>query len=245
MPNKRVRHTRHLRQQKGGKARTRAAKRAQARAQQRNQVSNNVGSNNHANNPVNPNNSLNITNTRRNNSSNIANNSSSNVIPEPNAVHNVVNVANASLPEGWKKEQMANHPAVVWYEKNNGTEQWFPPGAEEDDPTMFTNNVNLPTGWRKAYHRNNNVDPKLYWYVSPNNQTSWTRPNVSNNVSANTPLAPAAINALNQRETNLSPNIQGKINSIKRKITNINHTLRSFQPTQTGGRRYGCGTRKA
>jgi hypothetical protein len=156
-----------------------------------------------------------------------------NVIPEPNAIHRVANVANATLPEGWKKEQMTNHPAVVWYEKNNGGEQWFAPGAEENDPTLFTNDASLPAGWRKAYHRNNNIDPKLYWYVSPNNQTSWTRPNTPSNA----PLAPAAINHLNTREANLSPNIQGQINRIKQKITNINQSLSSFKQTQTGGKR--------
>jgi hypothetical protein len=225
MPNRRTRRRQSIRRYKGGKPRTRAAKRAQARAQQRNQ-------NTPANVPANvPNVPTNVP--------------SNNVIPEPNAVHRVTNVANATLPEGWKKEQMANHPAVVWYEKNNGTEQWYPPGAEENDPTMFTNDASLPSGWRKAYHRNNNIDPKLYWYVSPNNQTSWMRPNTPSNVPSNVPanvsLAPAAINNLSQREANLSPNIQGKLNSIKRKITNINHTLRSFQ---VGGG-CGCGTRKA
>ncbi len=219
MPNRRTRRY------KGGKARTRAAKRAQARAQQRNQNSPANASNNGSNAPNVPTNVPSI-----------------NVIPEPNAVHRVANVANASLPEGWKKEQMANHPAVVWYEKNNGSEQWYPPGAEENDPTMFTNDANLPAGWRKAYHRNNNIDPKLYWYVSPNNQTSWMRPNTPSNAASNVPLAPAAVNNLSQREANLSPNIQGKLNSIKQKITNINHTLRSFQ---AGGRRCGCGSRKA
>ena len=209
------------RRYRGGKPRTRAARRAQAKAQQRaNQVA--------------------------------ATNEPDNVIPEPNAVHRVANVANNSLPEGWKKEQMANHPAVVWYEKNNGGEQWFAPGAEENDPTMFTNDTSLPSGWRKAYHRNNNIDPKLYWYVSPNNQTSWIRPNVSNgslndptNIpnaanaanTANAPLAPAVINHLNTREANLSPNIQGQLNRIKQKITNINQSLSSFKQTQTGGKR--------
>ena len=209
------------RRYRGGKPRTRAARRAQAKAQQRN-------------NQV------------------VATNEPGNVIPEPNAVHRVANVANNSLPEGWKKEQMANHPAVVWYEKNNGGEQWFAPGAEENDPTMFTNDASLPSGWRKAYHRNNNIDPKLYWYVSPNNQTSWIRPNVSNgslndptNIpnaanaanTANAPLAPAVINHLNTREANLSPNIQGQLNRIKQKITNINQSLSSFKQTQTGGKR--------
>lgn len=89
-----------------------------------------------------------------------------NVIPEPNAVHRVTQVANNSLPEGWHKEQMTNHPSVVWYEKNKGGEQWYVPGAEENDPTLFINDESLPTGWRKAYHRNNNMDPKLVWYVS-------------------------------------------------------------------------------
>lgn len=215
---------------KGGKARTRAAKRAQARAQQQ----------------------------QRNNQMIVGNTPPANVIPEPNAVHRVANVANATLPEGWRKEQMANHPAVVWYEKNNGGEQWFPPGAEENDPTMFTNDPTLPTGWRKAYHRDNTIDPKLYWYVSPNNQTSWTRPNSSNgslndptnipnasntpsntpaNNRTNIPLAPVEHNTLNQRITNLSPNVQGQLNRIKQKITNINQSLRSFTPGQAGGRR--------
>lgn len=222
------------RRYQGGKPRTRAAKRAQARAQQRNNQS--VGTNNR-----------------------VGNNQPTNVIPEPNAIHRVANVVNTSLPEGWRKEQIANHPGVVWYEKNNGTEQWFPPGAEENDPTMFTNDPTLPDGWRKAYHRNNTIDPKLFWYVSPNNQTSWTRPNVSNSSlndptnlpdssnmasnlvtntpSANVPLAPVEHNTLKQRESNLSPNIQGQLNRIKQKITNINQSLRSFTPSQAGGRR--------
>lgn len=219
---------RDKRRYRGGKPRTRAARRAQIRSQQRN--------------------------------NSVAMNAPSNVIPEPNAVHRVTNVANNSLPEGWKKEQMKNHPAVVWYEKNNSGEQWFAPGAEENDPTMFTNDTSLPSGWRKAYHRNNNIDPKLYWYVSPNNQTSWTRPNVSNgslndptnipnianapsnvpsNVPSNAPLAPAAMNHLNTREANLSPNIQGQLNRIKQKITNINHSLSSFKQPHTGGKRRG------
>jgi hypothetical protein len=196
----------------------------------------------------------NQTNTSVTISNDPANAPANNVIPEPNAIHRVANIANATLPEGWKKEQMANHPSVVWYEKNNGTEQWYPPGAEKNDPTMFANNTNLPAGWRKAYHRNNNIDPKLYWYVSPNNQTSWTRPNTPANISdntpanipanipANTPLAPASINTVNQRESNLSPNIKTQMNRIKQKITNIHRSLRSFQ---AGGRQCGCATRKA
>jgi hypothetical protein len=269
--NRRTR--RGKRRYRGGKARTRAARRAQAKAQQRN---NQVMAINEPTNGILEPNSVNVgvaTNEPGNgilepNSGVVANgpgngilepnsgvvaNEPGNIIPEPNAIHRVANVANATLPEGWKKEQMTNHPAVVWYEKNGG-EQWFAPGAEENDPTMFTNDASLPSGWRKAYHRNNNIDPKLYWYVSPNNQTSWTRPNASNgslndptnlpntaNVPApatsNVPLAPAAINHLNTREANLSPNIQGQLNRIKQKITNINQTLRSFKQTQTGGTR--------
>jgi hypothetical protein len=251
------------RRYRGGKPRTRAARRAQAKAQQR---ANQVAATNEPGNVISEPNAANRVNNR------LATNEPGNVIPEPNAVHRVANVANNSLPEGWKKEQMANHPAVVWYEKNNGGEQWFAPGAEENDPTMFTNDTSLPSGWRKAYHRNNNIDPKLYWYVSPNNQTSWTRPNVSNgslndptnipntanaanaanaantantanaanaaNV-ANAPLAPAVINHLNTREANLSPNIQGQLNRIKQKITNINQSLSSFKQTQRGGKRRG------
>jgi hypothetical protein len=230
---------RDKRRHRGGKPRTRAARRAQAKAQQRN---NQVAAMNEPGNVISEPNARNTVNTS------LTMNEPGNVIPEPNAVHRVANVANTSLPEGWKKEQMANHPAVVWYEKNTGGEQWFAPGAEENDPTMFTNDASLPAGWRKAYHRNNNIDPKLYWYVSPNNQTSWTRPNASNgslndptnvpsNTPSNAPLAPAAINHLNTREANLSPNIQGQINRIKQKITNINQSLSSFKQTQTGGKR--------
>lgn len=59
------------------------------------------------------------------------------------------------------------------------------------------------------------------------------------NRPANAPLAPAAINNLNRREANLSPNIQGQLNRIKQKITNINQSLGSFKPTQPGGKRRG------
>jgi hypothetical protein len=78
--------------------------------------------------------------------------------------------------------------------------------------------------------------------VRSNNQTSLMRPNSPANIPANTPLAPASINTVNQREANLSPNIKTKMNRIKQKITNIHRSLRSFQ---AGGRRYGCATRKA
>ena len=242
MANKQNQRRQTRRRYRGGKPRTRAAKRAQARAQQQQRNNQSV-----------------VINNRVGNNQGITNTQPANVIPEPNAVHRVANVANAGLPEGWRKEQMANHPSVVWYEKNTGGEQWYPPGAEENDPTMFTNDSTLPEGWRKAYHRNNNIDPKLYWYVSPNNQTSWTRPDSSNgslndptnipsasNVPSNTPtnnptnipLAPVEHNTLNQRVNNLSPNVQGQLNRIKQKITNINQSLRSFTPGQAGGRRF-------
>jgi hypothetical protein len=78
--------------------------------------------------------------------------------------------------------------------------------------------------------------------VRSNNQTSWMRPNSPANIPANTPLAPASINTVNQREANLSPNIKTQMNRIKQKITNIHRSLRSFQ---AGGRRCGCATRKA
>ena len=60
-----------------------------------------------------------------------------------------------------------NHPKVkYWHNKKKGTRQWHAPGTPEINVTdVEVENAEVPPGWKKLKHRNNNSNPPLYWYV--------------------------------------------------------------------------------
>lgn len=98
-------------------------------------------------------------------------------IPEANRNHPQQFINDPSLPAGWRKVQLRNHPKVYWFEEESTqNRQWFPPGGNEQDPINLKNNNSLSPGWKLASHKINNSNPKALWYEHNSGETQWEKP---------------------------------------------------------------------
>ena len=181
-------------------------------------------------------------------------------LPEPNKNHEQEYIKNNSLPEKWRKVQLKKHPNIVWYENEETNQrQWFPPGGNVIEPVELKDNNSLPSGWRVATHKNNDVDPKEEWYESDTEETSWNKPTnsayrikIPKNTNENgTPFANANVNANANANANAAPSGNTKaptpnntFSPILNGLTSVEEKLAALQAKLSGGRRRRRKTRK-
>ena len=154
-----------------------------------------------------------------------------NALPAPNSEHQQLVIKNSSVPEGWEKVQMKNHPKVQWYENEaTGDRQWYAPGENVIEPVDLKENKSLPSGWRIATHKNN-TDPKQIWYESLNGNTSWEKPQ---GPLANTNNAPKANNA---SKNNTMKSIFNTLDKVTQNISNIQNKLKGGRSRKNRSRK--------
>lgn len=174
------------RTQRGGKPRSKKAQQAQRRAQERNAATRAANNLNKVGNVFNA----------EEKDAVIENAPVNNRIPgkpNPNSFNTPppknVPVSEKVVNNRFEEVTFNNHPKVkYWHNKESNNRQWYPPGSTvNNDPSIEVNAANLPSGWKKYKHRNNNVEPPLYWYTNNTGNVQWNLPAKEPNKPANKP----------------------------------------------------------